>query len=263
MLLHSPHLPLTVDYGIGDSISAENEEGILLALEQRHRVRHLRLSSRVQNLQKLVVAIDEEFPVLEYLIVSPWTKDSTVLMLPETLQAPHLRRLLLHDFACPIRPRLHPTAPGLVTLCLIIDRPSAYFQPNILLQWISFMPQLENLEINFTFPIPNRDVERQLTHTPVTTHITLPNFRFFVFRGVSAYLEAIVCRITTPRLETLSIRFFKQLTFSVPRLVQFMNTAENLRFDNAIFTFQDKQIRMCMNFRGANTYAFFVTVDCR
>jgi hypothetical protein len=144
-------------------------------------------------------------------------------MLPETLQAPNLHHLALGGFACPIRPRLHPTAASLVTLFLITDNQSAYFQPNVLLQWISLMPQLENLAIVFSFPVPNHDVERQLTHTPITTHITLPNLRLFWFRGVSAYLEAVVCRITTPRLERLRIQFFKQLTFSVPRLPQFVN----------------------------------------
>jgi hypothetical protein len=101
MLAHSPPLPLTVDYTSKDGITAEDEEGLLLALEQRHRVRHLRLNLPVQNLQKLVMAIDEEFPILEYLIVSPPTKDSTVLMLPETLQAPHLRHLMLEASPVP------------------------------------------------------------------------------------------------------------------------------------------------------------------
>jgi hypothetical protein len=111
-------------------------------------------------------------------------------------------------------------------------------------------------------PVPNRDVERQLTHTPITTHITLPNLRLFWFRGVSAYLEAIVCRITTPRLEKLQIRLFQQLAFSVPRLPRFMNTTENLRFDNAVIMFKDKYIDVLMFLREANTYAFGVTVDC-
>jgi hypothetical protein len=91
------------------------------------------------------MAIDGEFPILEYLIIGPPLRDNTALMLPETLQAPNLRHLWLSFFACPIRSRLHPTATGLVTLNLAID-PSAYFQPNILLQWISFMPQLESLD---------------------------------------------------------------------------------------------------------------------
>src|SRR6266436_10092632 len=128
MLAHSPPLPLTVDYCSNDDITAEDEEGFLLALEQRHRVRHLRLYIPGQNLQKLVTGIDGEFPILEYLIVDSSTKDDTPLVLPETLQAPHLRHLVLRSFACPIRSRLHPTAPGLVTLCLIICHQSAYFR---------------------------------------------------------------------------------------------------------------------------------------
>ena len=261
MLAYSPPLPLTVDYYSEDSISAEDEEGILLALEQRHRVRHLRLIFPVRILQKLVMAIDEEFPILEYLIVYyPYMKNSTALMLPETLQAPNLHHLTLEGFTCPIRSRLHPTAASLVTLCLMIDYQSAYFQPNILLQWISFMPQLENLEIAFTFSIPNRDVERQLAHMPITAHIILPNLHFFGFRGVSAYLEAVLCRITTPRLEILRTRLFKQLTFSVPRLLQFMNTTENVRFDNAAIMFKDKYVDVLTYFCEANTFAF--RVDC-
>src|SRR6266566_2754831 len=108
MLAHSPPLPLTVDYSIEGGITAEDEEGLLLALEQRHRVRHLRLVLPVQNLRKLVMAIDEEFPILEYLIVGPPVDDNTILMLPETLQAPNLHHFALNCFTHPIRSRLHP-----------------------------------------------------------------------------------------------------------------------------------------------------------
>ena len=263
MLAHSPPLPLTLDYGRIGGITAEDEEGILLALEQRHRIRHLRLILPVQNLQKLVMAIDEDFPNLEYLIMGPPIKENTTFMLPETLQAPNLHHLMLNCFTSPIRSRLHPTAASLVTLFLIIDHQSAYVQPNVLLQSISLMPQLESLDIHFTFPVPNRDVERQLTHTPITTHVTIPNLRLFWFRGVSAYLEAIVCRITTPRLDNLQIRLFKQLTFSIPRLLQFMDATENFRFDKAVITFKDKSIDVWAFFPdAADPYPFGVTVDC-
>ena len=119
MLAHSPHLPLTVDYSSEDGITAEDEEGILLALKQRHHIRHLRLHFPVHILQKLVMAIDEEFPILEYLIVWTRAKDSTVLKLPKALQAPNLCHLMLRGFICPIPPCTHLTAPGLVTLYLI------------------------------------------------------------------------------------------------------------------------------------------------
>jgi hypothetical protein len=58
-----------------------------------------------------------------------------------------------------------------------------------------------------------------------------------VLQGGSAYAEAVVPRITAPRLEKLDIWFFKQLTFSVPCLQQFINTATNLRFNSAKFEF--------------------------
>ncbi len=242
MLAHSPPLPLTVDYFGKDGITAEDEEGLMLALEQRNRVRHIRLRFPVQNLHKLVDAIDGEFPILEYLIVMPPMHDSTALVLHKTLQAPRLKHLALIGFTCRIGPRLHPTAVDLVTLDLVIKHPSAYFPPNILLQWISFMPQLETLVITFTFPVPSRVVERQLA------------------QGVSAYLEAIVCRITAPRLETVQIQFFKQLTFSVPRLVQFMNTTETSRFNSAVLYFTDKRVDVAMYLHRAETYVFAVSV---
>ena len=55
-----------------------------------------------------------------------------------------LHHLALGGTICQTRSRLHPIVAGLVTLCLGIIHPSAYFQPNIQLQYISFMSQLES-----------------------------------------------------------------------------------------------------------------------
>jgi hypothetical protein len=94
MLAHSPPLPLVIDYFHDSDITAEDEEGAILALGKRDRVRRVRLYLPATNLQKLIVAIDEEFPILEYLVIMPRFEDkSTILKFPETLQAPHLRSL--------------------------------------------------------------------------------------------------------------------------------------------------------------------------
>jgi hypothetical protein len=239
MLTHSPHLPLVVDYNEqGRDITTDDEEGMIVALKQRERILRVRLYEPVTSLQKIIAAMGDEYPILEFLVIElPVEDESTILIFPETLQAPHLRSLWLRGFALPIGSPLLTTAVGLVTLSLIMVHPSTYFQPNTLLQWISLMPQLEMPFIYFEFSIPSRDVERQLTHTPIIAHITLPNLRHFGFTGVSSYLEALVHRITTPRLETLVIDFHNQLTFSVPRLLQFVIAAENLRFGSAKFRF--------------------------
>ena len=239
MLAHSPHLPLTVDYYEQDrDITTDDEEGIIFALKQRERVLRVRLHVPVTSLQKFVAAMDDEYPILDFLVIElPYKDKSIILIIPETFQAPHLRSLSLVGFALPIRCRLLTTTVGLVTLTLYMIHPSTYFQPNTLLRWISVMPQLEMLSIGFEFPIPGRDVEIQLTDTPIIAHVTLPNLRYFQFRGVPSYLEALVHRMTTPRLEKLLIDFYNQLTFSVPRLLQFVNAAENLRFGSARFRF--------------------------
>ena len=57
MLAHSPPLPLVVDYQ-GTDITAKDEEAVILALEQRDRVRRIRFGIRVLKLQKLIMALD-------------------------------------------------------------------------------------------------------------------------------------------------------------------------------------------------------------
>jgi hypothetical protein len=113
MLAHSPPLPLVIDYD-GD-ITAEDEEGIALALELRDGVRRIRLAMPVPNLQKLIMTIDEEYPVLEYLLMAPLTgENSPALTLPGTLLAPHLRHLLLISLSIPMG--ILTTPVGIVTL---------------------------------------------------------------------------------------------------------------------------------------------------
>ena len=266
MLAHSPPLPLVLDYARErPDITTDDEEGILLALSQRDRVLRIRLNPiTVTGQQKFIVAMDGEYPILKYLvIVFPIEDTSTILMFPETLQAPHLRHLRLKGFALPIGSRLLSTAVGLVTLSLVMVHPSTYLHPNTLLQWISLMPQLETLVIFFRFSIPNRDVERQLTQTPTIAPVTLPNLRRFRFDGVSTYLEALVPRITTPHLEKLRIFFFNQLIFSVPRLLQFINTAENFRFDSAKFEFFSNGVNVEVRPREeAETHTLHIGVLC-
>jgi len=126
------------------------------------------------------------------------------------------------------------------------------------------MPQLEIFLFGLLFPIQNRDVERQLTLTPIMTHVPLPNLRRFIFQGPSAYMEAVVRRITTPLLENLDIVFFNQLTFTIPRLLQFMNTTENLRFSHVQFLFSSEQVAVGVYpYEEAETCAFSMIVYCR
>ena len=245
MLAHSLPLPLVIDYRLDEheDITGEDEEGAILALKQYARVHRVRLYMSPTSLQKFITTMDEDYPILEYLIIWHSLEDeTTILTFSETLQAPHLRHLMLFGFALPIGSRLLMTAVGLVTLCLVMVNPSTYFHPDTLLQWLSFMPQLETIVINFYFPDRSRQVGGQFAHTAITTPVTLPNLRHFAFKGVTAYMEALLYRISAPHLVRLDIEFFNQLTFSVPRLLHFVDTTEQLRFKTAKFEFSGKNV---------------------
>jgi hypothetical protein len=265
MLAHSPPLPLVIDYQSTD-LTAEDEEAIILALEQRDRVRRIRFNIPVLNLRKLITAIDGEYPILEYLMLGLWDRrreKRTALILSETLQTPHLRHLAI-GYSIRIRSPLFGTAAGLVTLHLSLHNPSTYFQPNVLLQWLSLMPQLEMLLISFHFPVPNRDVERQLMRTPIMTNVTLPNLRSFAFKVVGVYSEAVLSRITAARLEIFQVDYLNQLTFSVPELLQFMGRTENFRFHRAGFFFSSDRVHAHFNppETSLSTDAISINIDC-
>jgi hypothetical protein len=240
MLAHSPPLPLVLDYfNIFGGIAVEDEKAIILALKQRDRVRRVRLGMIVRYMLKLIMAIDKEYPVLEYLRMETtvWDLTGTIAMLPETFQAPRLRHLLVSGFTLPMGSRLFMTAGGLVRLTLDVGHPFSYFQPNILVQGLTFMSQLEKLLIVFFAPVYGQGVEGQVMHMPISSHVRLPNLRWTEFQGVTNCMEAVVRWITTPRLEELRIQFFKPLNFSIPRLLHFMKTTENLEFDSAKLEF--------------------------
>ena len=232
MLAHSPPLPLVIDH---HDINARDRKGIMLSLLHRDRVRRIRLMGSIPFLEWLIVVIDDEFPMLEYLCISP--EDNTRLVIPRAFQAPQLRHLVLSNLAFPIGSPLLSAPACLVTLSLTKIHPSAYFRPNELLQRVSLMPHLETLMIDFHSPVPNNGVEQELLHMPNTTHVTLPNLRSFGFGGITTYSETLLSRITAPHLEVLQIVFFKQLTFSVSSLLRFMTSSENLKLRSAILTF--------------------------
>jgi hypothetical protein len=171
---------------------------------------------------------------------------------------------MLTHFASPIGCPFLSTAMGLVILSLEWIHPSTYPHPNDFLQHLSLLSQLEDLNISFRSAVPNRDIERQLLHTPVITRVTHPNLRVFDFVGVSGFWEAVLPHMAAPLLETFGVKFFNQLSFSVPHLQTFMMTAEKLRFSRAVFIFHHEAVAI---FTYAHVEArsnnFSIVLPCR
>ena len=263
MLAHSPALPLILDYVDQDrEMTLLDEDEILIALGHRDRIRRIRLRLPAPNLQRLTTAMDQKFPMLEYLYMGPPAEHNTSLDFPQHFQAPHLRNLLLNFFALPISTPLLTTAVDVVTLSLNSIPPSAFFHPNDLLQRLSLMRQLEVLGISFQPPAPNLDSEIQLSDTPFITHVTLPNLRWFGFQGTSNYLEALLTLMDTPHLEKLQITFFNETSFVVPYLLRHMST-ERFKFNYArCCFFKEGVAAWIFPDEEARTYSFCMHVIC-
>ena len=72
MLAHSPPLPLIISYNAKNlDLTPEDERGIMLALKHRDRVRCTDLRISVTSLRKVMEAIDDQFPILEYMLLKP------------------------------------------------------------------------------------------------------------------------------------------------------------------------------------------------
>ena len=250
MLANSPHLshlPLIIDHFHGQyDIMAEVKEGIQLALQHCDCVCCICLQMPVLNSQKLVLTMDTEFPLLEYLYITSMSKNDTSITLPETFQAPQLCHLMLESFALLIGSPLLTTVIDLVTLSLHDVPLSSYFHPNDLIYGVSLMPQLETLGVFLTCPISTHKIEKLLLRMPITTHVTLPSLRWFGFKGANTYLRMILPQITTPLLERLQLMFFHQLTSPDPHLSKFVSSTKSLRFGGIILVFHRKYIVLCV-----------------
>jgi len=249
MLAHSPPFPLIIDHNFGPGMNvAEVEERILLALKHHGRVRRIRLHDT--SSESLIGAIDEEFPLLEYLCIQPPAmtalRPNSTLSLPSMLRAPHLRHLVLFNFTFQIG---SPLLAGLVTLSLELVKPSANFGPNELLQQFSLMPHLQTFMITFH---PSSSVPGKSWRIPLSTQCTLPNIRWFGFEGRSAYMRAVLPRITMPLLKVTEIITMPvtldlfDLTTSILFTLRSMYKTENPRPCGAKITFYDVDIAVAM-----------------
>ena len=239
MLKHSPPFPLIVDYfGNGPELTAEDAEGIRFALQHRNRVRRIRLLGL--GLWRLAALVDKKFPMLEYLFLAHWDHWQGPLdPLPQTLEAPNLRHLVLSPFTFPHVAPLLRTTVYLVTLSLGIV---SYFHPNDLLGRLAHLPQLETLRIAFLSPIPNHGAQERLLYTLSITEVTIPKLRWFWFKGTSAYLEALLPGMNTPLVGNLQITLFDQVNHPVSNLLQYLRTSGNLTLGSTRFLFYDRAV---------------------
>ena len=269
---HLPPLPLFIEYRLEGHfvdvqwgwvpISGEDELGLCHALRLHDRVRRIELHLRPSTLHKSVMLMDKTFPILERLSLLVTDDELTSLTLPTTFIAPNLRHLTLFGIGLPKRLRLLTSTVYLATLGLWDLRASRYCRPRLLVTRLQSLPQLEELSIGFSIPLPRPSAERELLGKQGTP-VTLSKLKIFRFQGVSAYLERLVSQMRAPLLDRLDVTLFNQLAFTLPHLTYFVHRTK-MKLPTLTVSFEHEEVSIATDFLDALwNRCFVLRVKCK
>jgi hypothetical protein len=231
-----PPLPLIIhDYDTFDfNDKPPSVDNIIAALEHNYRVRQIELSCfsspELEYITTDSAAMQEPFPELTYLLLGMDKDDGSERILPDSFlggTAPRLRSLYLINVPFPGLLKLLLSATHLVVLDLRDIPRSGYLPPETVATSLSALTSLEFLCLDFRYPRPRPALETR--RPPPLTYSILPSLTKIEFKGASEYLEEILARIDSPRLDELHITFFNQIIFDTPQLFQFISRTPMLR----------------------------------
>ncbi len=226
MINNFPTFPLVLDYGprLLKTWTPEDEDGLLFALQHLSRANEIMLSAPQSTLTEMTAAMVEVAPRLEHLTLH---SQSVEFVLPRSFlggEVPQLRHLILTGVSLATLRPLLPSATSLVSLVLERIPSSAYFPPDSLVAHIRAMPHLQTLSLGFltAAPRPRFGTGRFLPPGQIAP-VELPALTQLIYRGVSAYIDALLARIRTPLIQDVDITLFNQLTLRIPHIRAFIH----------------------------------------
>jgi hypothetical protein len=231
-----PALPLLID---DSPDGTEGFDNIMAALEHHNRVHEISLTYiPSSHLEDVLDTLQEPFPELTNLVLWCDELNKTMQVVPHPLLGgsapPHLEALELYGVSFRGLPNFLWSATHLQTLILERIPDFGYIPPNAMVTVLSMMTGLELLCLKFQSP------QYGWTGQCPPTWSVLPVLTCFLFKGATKYLEDLVARVDTPRLNKLSITFFTQITFDTPQFIQFVSRTPRLKLlEKASVIFED------------------------
>ena len=263
-LSHLPPLPVVIDYSDKTrTMTSTDEVNICLGLERHDRVRRVDLQAPSSSFHPWLLRMNQPFPRLVDLSLLSTTMETEEMspVIPETLQAPNLRRLSLHGTSLPTGLPLLSSAIALSTLSLTHIRASSYFTLGHLATQLKNLPYLEELSISFAIPLTSEGV---LLPAPISP-VTLPTLRRLIFRGMDTYLDNLVAQINTPLLERLTLTLHFDLTFTLVNLAEFIHRTEGFELLVAQVNFNENGVSIDAGYneqQGTGKPSLHVKVNC-
>ena len=253
MLYVWPALPLIVVFH-GDT---RRMDDIIAALECTDRVCRITLDIvRSLDFEMFLAAMQQPFPELTHLTL--WSDEAVV---PDSFlggSAPRLESLKLVGVPFPGLSKLLLSATHLVNLYLYNIPHSGYISPDRMVAVLSTLTSLEDLLLSFeSYP------ERASRRPPPNTRSVIPVLTYFLFNGVSEYLDDLVACIDAPQLNRMLITFFYDIVFDTPQLVRFIShTPMSKALEKAFITFQDRAARISFLSQTSRDGMFYVEILC-
>jgi hypothetical protein len=179
----------------------------------------------VPMFRKVFMVMQQQFPVLTHLTLE-WDHYQRPLALPSGFlgkSALCLQYIHLENIPFPELPILLLSTSDIIHLYLsdIVSISS-----EAMIACLATLPRLEFLHIEFKSS--RRHPDRVLL--PPITRILLPVLSSFEFCGISEYLEDLISRIDSPRLNQIHIEYSCQPSeFQVANLFQFIDCLEDLK----------------------------------
>jgi hypothetical protein len=239
-----PPLPIVIK---GDYYSPSGQDNLMATLLHNDRVSEIELWFISSSLwERVLAAMQVPFPRLTHLDF--WFSDPPASVVPDSFlggSAPRLRKLALKGASFLGLPKLLWSTPDLVELTLRNIPHSGYISPEAIVDCLSRLSRLKELDLSFESPRSRPDQEsRRLPHP---TRTLLPSLTDFCFDGTSDYLEDFVVRIDAPLLNRVTIECFHQVTFETPQLAQFIGRIPHLRArDEARVLFSDDKVSITL-----------------
>ena len=218
-----PPFPITICYCYG--LTPDDEDSVLAVLEHPDRVCQVYLILTGPRLEEIATVMQQPFPALTHLTLERECEGPPAL--PSGFlrgSAPCLRHLHLKGIAIPELPMLLSSTRDLVDLDLRYIPKEGYILPEAMVACLSALPRLQSLSIHFFSPTSRPD----RIHPPPLARIMLSSLTSFEFWGASTYLEELISRIDSPRLNQIHIKYSQSpLAFQIGQLFLFIDRSED------------------------------------